>query len=205
MSICSIENCGQKVKSRGWCSKHYQRWRFHRDPLFVTRTPPGDPQKFIDEVALNHVGVECLKWPYNRNPAGYGKITHNGKLEHVNRVVCEAVHGPAPTPEHEAAHSCGKGHEGCISPNHLSWKTPSENQQDKILHGTDNRGEKHPLAKLTEDDVRQIFSLKGKCTQQQIADQFGVDRRHVGLIHRGKTWRSLELRTGAYEQKRSAA
>lgn len=168
-------------------------------------TKPGLPLRFIQEVALLHEADECLKWPYSTNSAGYGKIRLNGKLQHVNRVVCEAVNGPPPTPEHEAAHSCGKGHEACIAPNHLSWKTPSANAFDKVTHGTDNRGERHPLAKLSEADVREILGLRGKLTHQKIADLYGVDRRHVGLILQRKTWRSLDMGTGAYEQKRGAA
>lgn len=33
--ICSVEGCESpvRVKSRGWCSKHYQRWWKHGDPL----------------------------------------------------------------------------------------------------------------------------------------------------------------------------
>jgi len=31
--ICSIENCGKPVWGHGLCSKHYQRMRFHGDPL----------------------------------------------------------------------------------------------------------------------------------------------------------------------------
>ena len=29
---CSIDGCGGKVQARGWCPKHYQRWRANGDP-----------------------------------------------------------------------------------------------------------------------------------------------------------------------------
>lgn len=32
-ATCSIGGCGRKVIARGWCSKHYQRWSNHGDPL----------------------------------------------------------------------------------------------------------------------------------------------------------------------------
>ena len=30
---CSIDGCAEMLVARGWCSKHYQRWRQHGDPL----------------------------------------------------------------------------------------------------------------------------------------------------------------------------
>lgn len=39
LQICSIDNCNNKVLARGWCSKHYQRWKNHGDPLAGGATP----------------------------------------------------------------------------------------------------------------------------------------------------------------------
>lgn len=30
---CSIEGCTSTVRARGWCSKHYQRWKANGDPV----------------------------------------------------------------------------------------------------------------------------------------------------------------------------
>lgn len=32
---CSIEGCSAEARSHGWCSKHYNRWYRHGDPLFT--------------------------------------------------------------------------------------------------------------------------------------------------------------------------
>lgn len=37
---CSIEGCEGKHLSRGWCTKHYYRWKRTGDPNVTTRTPP---------------------------------------------------------------------------------------------------------------------------------------------------------------------
>lgn len=42
MLLCSIQDCTAPALSRGWCSKHYQRWYQHGDPLaMAVRKPPG--------------------------------------------------------------------------------------------------------------------------------------------------------------------
>jgi len=60
-------------------------------------------------------------------------------------------HGKPPTSKHHASHQCGV--RACVNKRHLSWKTPSENEQDKRMHGTYSRG---PARKLSDGDVREI-------------------------------------------------
>ena len=38
---CSVEGCAALVESRGWCSKHYQKWRKYGDPLADHRSARG--------------------------------------------------------------------------------------------------------------------------------------------------------------------
>lgn len=38
---CAIEGCEAVVSVRGWCDKHYHRWRVHGDPLVVKSRPPS--------------------------------------------------------------------------------------------------------------------------------------------------------------------
>jgi hypothetical protein len=40
--------------------------------------------------------------------------------------MCELIHGPAPTPEHEASHLC-EDEWLCVNPDHLIWETKKEN------------------------------------------------------------------------------
>ncbi len=50
----------------------------------------------------------------------------------VARLICEWFHGPAPSSQHKAGHTCPDGENAaCISPHHLQWMTPSENEQHK--------------------------------------------------------------------------
>jgi hypothetical protein len=144
--------------------------------------------RFIHEVALQHTGDDCLMWTFGKNPDGYGQIWRDGKVVLVSRYVCELVNGPPPTPEHQAAHSCGKGKIGCIAPGHLEWKTQAENEADKLVHGTHGRGERNSQAKLTETDVREIIALKGAEPQSKLAERFRVAPQTIASIHTGRSW-----------------
>jgi hypothetical protein len=136
----------------------------------------------------NHRGRGCLIWPFSR-VNGYGNFgqTIDGKkvIFYAHRYMCELVNGPPPTPEHEAAHECGNGPGGCVHPEHVIWKTKSDNQRDRAFHGTKSNG---PVGKLTEAAVEQIRALKGKKLQREIAEMFGISRANVSLIHLGKLW-----------------
>src|SRR5687768_13870758 len=137
------------------------------------KTARHEAQKFLQEL-LSYEGDECLMWPYMVGSDGVGRMWFKGKPRRVPRVICEAAHGPPPTPDHEAAHSCGKGHLACVTKGHLSWKTHVENIADKFIHGTIAKGERQGSAKLTEADVRTILALKGIVAQRRIAARFGV-------------------------------
>ncbi len=105
----------------------------------------------------------------------------------VHQLVLEAFSGPCPDGM-ECRHLDGSRTSNGIE--NLEWCSHAKNQRDMILHGTVACGERHPNAKLTEADVRQIFRLifKGE-TQQAIADQFGVRQNTISRIAAGKSRR----------------
>lgn len=187
---CSIDGCGKPRYVRGWCNAHYLRWRRYGDPLAVRKIPNGEATRWLNEVAFSHADPgPCLIWPYARSDSGYGKVWIDDRLEVVSRIVCGHRHGPAPTPRHEAAHSCGKGHEGCCNPWHLDWKTSKQNHADKLLHDTHQRGSRHGQAKLTESDVHEIRRLiAAGMGKTAIGKQFGVTHSVICHIETGVAW-----------------
>jgi hypothetical protein len=145
-----------------------------------------------------HEGDNCLIYPFRRIHTGYGQFSFEGRLHYANRFMCELAHGPAPTPDHQSAHSCGNGDEGCVHPGHLSWKTRSENQLDRREHGTTKQGRRF---KLTPEQVAEIRSLKGQKTQTEIAGMFGVTRENIWFIQSGRSWRTGKRETGGFTVK----
>lgn len=184
--ICSIPGCGKRHKALGWCVPHYRRHLRYGDPV-GGGTPNGEPLKFFREVVLPYEGNKCLKWPYS-NVRGYGEVTIDGKHRLVTRLACEERNGPPPTPDHEAAHSCGNGHKRCCTKRHLSWKTHAENMADMVAHGTSLRGENNPRAKITVAGAARVRELKGIMSQRAIAVKFRISQQQVSNIHVGKSW-----------------
>jgi len=126
-----------------------------------------------------YAGDDCLIWPLHRNKfTGYGAFGYLGKIYYAHRYMCELAHGPAPGPDFHAAHSCGRGHEGCCNPRHLSWQTISENQKDRRRHGTQT-GAKGSRTRLSQTQIADMRALKGRLSEYKIAERFGVKRGTV--------------------------
>jgi hypothetical protein len=142
-------------------------------------TRPGLPMKFINE-AMGYFGEHCRLWPYALNSAGYGHLVLGGKNILAHRLICEMAYGPAPAEKPEAAHLCGNGHKGCINRTHLEWKSRKSNAEDMVAHGRSCRGEKHYMARLTEEKVRFIRSNAETMTIEDFMQKFDVSR---GVIH----------------------
>lgn len=64
----------------------------------------------------------------------------------------------------------------------LEWATIEEN----LFHAVVNESR---IKKLTNAQVAEIRELKGKLSQVVIAAKFGVNRSHIGAIHRGEARR----------------
>lgn len=105
----------------------------------------------------------------------------------VHQLVCEAFHGPRPSPLHEAAHRNGI-HSECSATN-LSWKTRTENEADKLAHGTSPQGERNGRAKFVPETILAVRSAKGR--QCDIARRFGMSEAHVSEIKSRRTWKHL--------------
>lgn len=181
---CTVVNCSKPPRTRGLCSAHYARESRNGDPT-AGRVSRGSIEKFIQDVALAHDSVECLPWPFARNPAGYAiQSTHKGRLSGiVSRHICILAHGEPPSATHVAAHSCGNGHLGCVNPKHLRWATSKENAYDALLHGT-----RRYRTVLSVGDVEEIRSPSSRLvTLSTLARKYGVSMSHISGIINGRS------------------
>jgi hypothetical protein len=195
-SYCTIEGCDLPTKAYDMCGKHYARWCRSgdaSDEALLRKSANGAAKKFLEN-ALEQQTDDCILWPYSKRNDGYAEINDNGKTNRVHKIVCEKIHGLKPVPKAESAHSCGIRH--CINYRHLSWKTRSENQMDRVLHGTSNRGERQWNNKLTESEALEIKKLP-HINSEEVGARYGVAARTIRDIWNNKTWSWLSLPTAS--------
>lgn len=81
----------------------------------------------------------------------------------------------------------------------LEWCTKQENQNHAVRTGLMQRGQNRPSAKLTEEQVLEIYKLKGILKAQDIAKQYGVSKNTINCILRGSKWNYLYKQYSKHE------
>lgn len=119
---------------------------------------------------------------------GYLTVSLGGRSFCVHDLVLRAFVGPPPAGM-EACHE--DGHRPNVALSNLRWDTRKANIADQDRHGTKAVGTKKPWAKLTEETVRQVRSLKGKHSQSKLAKMFGVSPSAIQSVHDGRTWKHV--------------
>jgi len=156
--------------------------------------------------------------PQGTDKDGYATVMLNtkrkrsepGAYKHcrVHRLVLEAFVGPCPM-DHEAAHFPVNDPSNNRRSN-LRWVTKVENETHRKIHGTDNSGERHPMAKLSWREVRKIRRLhsyalaqaerrgagqvRGKYSTGYFAKKYGMTKATILKILTNQIWRQYDAR-----------
>ena len=133
---CSVEGCSnENVLARGWCSKHYQRWKKHGNPV-TTKICRGDDENFVvlfwQQARLTANTEKCWEWQKAIDKDGYGKILLHKQDVRAHRVAYKLHYGEIPL-NHVICHSCDNPL--CINPYHLWAGTVQDNNADKWQKG----------------------------------------------------------------------
>jgi hypothetical protein len=102
----------------------------------------------------------------------------------VHQLILEAYIGPCP-PGMETRHINNIPSDNRLS--NLRWGTRAENDEDKRLAGS-LKGTLNPKAKLTEEDVRSIRTMK----TSDAVKKYGIHCNNVYLIKNRQTWKHIE-------------
>jgi|SRR5690625_2387477 len=125
MQECSISGCDSKATRRGWCNKHYERWRVHGNPEKSLYNIP------IEDRFLNHLNYDgdCILWVGSRIKQGYGVLWTGEKHIMAHRYAWEREHGEIPEGmlvDHKD--HCSKA---CVNTKHLRLATKRQNNHNR--------------------------------------------------------------------------
>lgn len=108
------------------------------------------------------------------------------RKHYVHALVLTTFVGPRP-PGQQCRHLDGNGHNNCLT--NLAFGDAVANSEDARRHGRLVRGERHPFAKLTEEDVGLIRLFAGAgVKRRELARQFGVSVSTIKDVLSGRTW-----------------
>jgi len=137
---------------------------------------------------------QCWLWTGAKTNGGYGKIRINGTNRPAPRVAWEFENGSLPI-GYEICHHCDNP--SCVRPDHLFAGTRKDNVQDMIQKGrrsssAHGSGERHGMAKLTNDQVVEIRQRKANGeSAKELSEKFSINRSTVHDIVTGKSWKHI--------------
>jgi hypothetical protein len=132
-----------------------------------------------------------------KHPTGYIylSLTKNGVVRpaRAHRLVLLAFIGPCPEGM-EACHNDGVRDNNHFS--NLRWDTKKANSRDRFKHGTDMEGARNGRAKLRDEDVRKIRSIR--MTDKEWAAILGVSHQTIRNARKGTNWDHVNASTVNY-------
>lgn len=118
------------------------------------------------------------------------KLCKNGieKSMFIHRLVAiQFIANPNNLPQ--VNHKDGNKLNNTIS--NLEWCTKEANSLHAKLTGLMQHGEQRPSSKLAEDDIYEIYKMRGLFKAAEVAKRYGVAKNTIYLIWRGKKWSYL--------------
>ncbi len=156
----------------------FPRYEFHEDGFIISRVKSRP--RILKPIKMGaYVGLQLLR--------------SDGHIEkaYLHRLICEAHRGACPDGM-ECRHIDGDKANNAAS--NLAWGTKSQNEADKTRHGTLQVGERNPMSKLTEKQVRAMRDHRHETGESyaKIAGKFGVSTMTAYRAVTRKLWRTVK-------------
>lgn len=156
---------------------------------YPTWRPMPPDERFAMYAQKGKTG-QCWNWAGSICKEGYGIIAVERKLKRAHRYSWELVHGEIPTGI-SILHKCDN--RSCVNPSHLYPGTQFDNMRDRAVRGRGNhpRGEDHYRAKLTNEQVRAIYSSGAHSSILSL--HYRIPVQLVSDIRSGRKWKSVTV------------
>lgn len=184
---CSAQGCDRKHYGLSLCHMHYQRQK--KGLPFDAPSPAsqGAGWQFLLD-AMKSSTDECIEWPFGKYVAGYGQARNpeTKKKIYSHSAICELKYGPRPA-SCVACHSCDNP--SCVNPRHLRWDTQKANVQEAIARGRAKIRERHPMAKLSWSEVREILASNDNA--EVLSARYSVKPQQIKKIRQRRQWKDV--------------
>lgn len=127
------------VKAQQARDQHAERQILQQMFKTVSKAGRQEAKRPMRERLMERVvfgATDCWHWMGARNAFGYGRMTHEGRLQVAHRLSWTEANGPIPDGLY-ALHKCDNP--SCINPDHLFLGTYSDNLRDAWAKGR-NKG-----------------------------------------------------------------
>jgi len=156
----------------------------------------NDLNRFWSKV---EIGPSCWLWRGTQGPQGYGVFKAKGRMFRAHRIAYFDQHGSVG--DLLVCHHCDVP--GCVNPEHLFLGTALDNRRDCHAKGrqalglrtrpeTRAKGERHPSAKLTTEQVREMRTLRSLGRSfRELGKLFSVSFVAARYVCIGRTWKHV--------------
>ena len=207
---CSVKGCDDEHVAKGFCNKHYRRYKNNGNPHISkwdrNMTPKQRILKNIKKVKCHNLDslqkhkekdLICWEWKKGKDKDRYGRVQINYKLQRTHRLSYREFVGKIPEGK-LVLHKCDNP--PCCNPNHLFLGTKKDNSDDmkNKNRGKWLIGEKHGISKLNKKQVIQIrkYWKTGKYTQMKLGKIFNISRPQISNIINNKVWKHIGVKHG---------
>lgn len=171
---CNYQDCDSNAISKGFCDKHYRRWRKYGFGSGFFRDRHGE-RNSAEYRVWSHIKGRCLN-PSDasfKHYGGRGIVMCKSWSENFSSFLSDM--GKRPSDNHQIDRI---DNESGYSPDNCRWVLQAENNQNRRS------------TKLTSDDVLEIRGSEE--TGEKIANKYGISISQALRVKNGSRWSNIE-------------